>query len=280
MAELGAFYHQIVAGVYEKNITLEQAMDEMYAHGITQTDINSDYLCAEEPEAFAARLKAHGLGIASVHGHISCDTSSKKALRASIEEMKRRMLLAKRAGSPRFMIVPQKADTYQEENNDGFVKGIKQLFEELALYGTELGVQATVENYSRRDIPYSSFAEIEDLLKSNPHLRYTYDSGNFVLAGFNELVGARIFADKTVYVHLKDLKPVAESDNDEPLILRDGVYYKSPALNEGIVRNEEAVDYLMSNGYDGVFTIEMDAEGNVFEKTLVSADRYLCRINH
>lgn len=275
MAELGAFYHQIEAGMKENGLTIEEAMDTVRAHGIKWADVNSEYLCCENPEVFASRLKAHGIGIISVHCTVPCDVSSEDALTASIEETKRHMLLAKRAGSKFFMLVPRKADTYCEDKYEEYVAGVRFLLKELAVYGKEIGIQATVENFSDRSFPYTSFDSIKWILDNIPDMRYTFDSGNYMLAGFNEFVGAKIFFDKTVYAHLKEMKPVGyETD-----CLRDGVYYDRPVFGEGIVKNFEVIDYYLKNGYDGVLAIEYYGNNGIFDKTLASADLLKQKLN-
>ncbi len=269
MIEIATFYHQLLSGVTEKGLTPDEAMDEIYAHGITKVDVNSDYLLEEEPEHFAKKLEEHGIRIVSVHGIVACDVASEKSFEDSVAEMKRRMHLAKRAGSEFFMIVPGKADSFCEDDYDKYVNGVLELIKEITAYGKEIGIQATVENFSRRDFPYTSFEGIERILKENPDIRYTYDSGNYVLAGFNEIVGIKLFYDKTVYAHLKELKPV---DYQTPY-LWDDVYYSKPPFGDGIVKNFEAVEYMIERGYDGVFAVELYDNENVFDNTLISADR-------
>ena len=269
MAELGAFYHQIEAGVKENGLTIEESMDTMRAHGIKWADVNSQYLCEENPEEFASRLKAHGIGIISVHGLIDCDVVSEESLTKSIENGKKHMMLAKRAGSKFFMIVPRKADTYSQDKHDDYVKGARYVMKALASYGKEIGIQPTVENFSDRSFPYTSFDSIEWILNNIPDMRYTFDSGNYTIAGFNEFVGAKIFFDKTVYAHVKEVKSVGYKTD----CLRDGVYYDRPVFGDGIVRNFEVIDYYLKNGYDGVFSIEYYGNEKVFDKTLLSADK-------
>lgn len=269
MAEIATFYHQILCGVSEKELSLEDAMREIRAHEITLVDVNSDYLVEENPEEFASRLKKCGLGIVSVHGIVPCDVKDEESFNASVREMKRRILLAKRAESKFFMAVPCKAESFCEEDYDKYEAGVWKLLEEITPFGADNGIQVTVENFSRRHFPYTSFDSIEKILKKVPDIRYTYDSGNFVLAGFNEITGLKIFFEKTVYAHLKELKAV---DYETPY-LWDDVYYSKPIFGDGMVRNFEAVEYMIKRGYDGAFAVELYDFENVFDKTLASADR-------
>lgn len=269
MLEIATFYHQLLAGVTEKNLTLDEAMEQIRSHAITKVDVNSDYLLKEEPELFAKRLRSHGIGIVSVHGIVPCDVKSKESFESSVAEMKNRIALAKRAGSEFFMLVPNKAESFSEDDYEKYADGVLKLIGECGAYAKEIGIQATVENFSRRDFPYTSFEGIEKILKTFPHIRYTYDSGNYTLAGFNEMVGVKIFCDKTVYAHLKEFKP---SESETPY-LWDEVYYEKVPFGDGIVRNYEAVEYLIKKGYRGDFAVELYDSKNVFDNTLISADR-------
>ena len=189
--------------------------------------------------------------------------------------MKLDMLNAKKADSQFFMIVPQPAEAYEGEMYEKYTATVEKIFSILTAYGKEIGIQATVENFSLREIPYTSFEDITKLLEHNPDLMYTYDCGNFPLAGFDEIEGLKLFADRTVYVHLKDLELAEEST-----IFRNGKFYEGPAIDDGFVKNDEAFRYLAQKGYDGVFTMEICSLIDVYDKLLLSADRYMEKIRN
>ncbi len=270
MIQLGAFYSQVEAGVLEKGLTLDEALSEAKKHSIDWVDVNADYFYKIPPKEFSEKLKKHGIGISSVHGLTVCDVSSGERINEAIRSMKERMEFAKIAGSKFFMIVPQAAPNYREDMKDEFVNGFRRLFSEVARYGKEIGIQATVENFSLISLPYTSFDDIRWLLENIPEIMYTYDSGNYTLAGFDEVEGAKMFYDRTVYSHFKDVEVVKEKTP----FLYDGLYYDGPALDDGIVKNNEVLDFFKEKGYDGIITIEICSAKNEFEKLIVSADRY------
>lgn len=267
--EIGSFYSHIQAAEWERGLSLSDALTIARSHGVTAIDVWAGDFETIPPEELRQILKEHGMRVCSVHGYTVCDVQNRAAINASVKQMKQQMRNALLAGSPYFMIVPQKAESYEESEREQFVEGIREIFVQLASYGKEIGIQATVENISDVFYPYASFDDIRWYLENIPDIRYTYDSGNFTLAGFDELEGAKIFADKTVYVHLKDVEVVPESD-----LVRNGICYEGPAIDDGIVKNQEAVEYLKRKGYDGVLTIEICSEEDTFHKMLLSADRY------
>ncbi len=274
MIELGAFYSQIEAGIKEKGFTLDEVLCEAKKHSIDWVDVNADYFYKIPPKEFAQNLKKHGIGISSVHGLTVCDVSSDEKIDESIRCMKEQMEFAKMAGSKFFMIVPQPAQSYREDMKGELEESFRRLFSEIAKYGKEIGIQATVENFSLTGLPYTSFDDIRWLMENVPDLMYTYDSGNYTLAGFDEVHGAKMFYDKTVYAHFKDVEVVSEKTP----FLYDGLYYDGPALDDGIVKNNEVLEFFKEKGYDGIITIEICSANNEFEKLMISADRYIEKI--
>ena len=186
MIELGAFYSQIEKGISEKGLTLDEALIEARNHSIKWVDVNADYFYTVSPKEFSDRLKKHGMGISSVHGLTVCDVSSNEKIEESVVNMKKQMEFAKEAGSTFFMIVPQSAPTYTEEKREEFTHALRYIFKEVAEYGKQIGIQATVENFSLVSLPYTSFDDIEWLMENIPELMYTYDSGNFYHFGIDK----------------------------------------------------------------------------------------------
>lgn len=273
MIEIGAFYRQIAKGVSELGITIDEALERARESGIKWVDVNAALFNDYAPQELAKDLARHGIGVISVHGILNFDYTKKDRVDAAIEMGKGYMDKAKAANSKYFMIVPQRPSGFVEESYDELVDGMRATVAALTVYGKEIGIQPTVENFSKRSVPYASFDTIEWLMKNNPDLRFTLDTGNFTLAGFNELVGSRIFYDKTVYSHIKDMKIVDYKTNAE----RDGIYYERVVIGDGDVKNEMIIKDFAEKGFDGVFTVEYAGE-HQFEVTLLSAKRVAAMI--
>lgn len=270
MIEIGAFYAQILKGVTEKGLTIDEAISECSKNGIKWADVGVKFLHEEGAEVIADRLKRNGMGIISVHSGVVTDVSSEEAFLASLESGKRDMDLAKQAGSKYFMIVPQKTKPFDESLTDAFFAGARRLVGELCEYGKKIGLQVTVENFSKREMPYSTIRDMEWFFENIDGLRFTLDSGNFTLAGCQEYIGARLFFDKAVYAHLKDF---VETDK-ETNAFRDGIYYDRVPMFDGMVRNADIIKYYVKNGFDGVFTVEYSGD-NVFDTTILGAKRII-----
>ncbi len=266
--QIGCFYDIIESSVSEMGFAdIDEALEAAYEAGIRFADVSSASLKAEKPEDFGARLKKHGIEIASVHGLLRCPFKTEEEKNASIAAMCNAMDLAKRAGSPRFMIVPQIPDVFDEADTEEFRAFVIEVFKESAKYGRSIGLIPTVENFSNRFYPYTTIEDIEHLLSASPELSFTYDSGNFTLAGISEVEGAKVFASRTVYCHLKDLLICEKSD-----LLRDGKYYDSVAIGGGFMDNKTAIEHLKAAGYDGPLIIELCRNKDKYKMCLASIE--------
>jgi len=267
---LAAFFEQLIAnGPKETGMTIDACLETAREHGITGADFSASRFSQMPAEECAALLRAHDMMPASVHDSFSCDYASPNAFERTIDGVKQNMYHAKRLGSAFFMLVPQPPVYHTPEKQTMFVSACRECFAQLTEFGKEIGLQTTIENFSLPLYPYASFSDLDAVFALVPDLRFTYDSGNFNLMGLDELEGLQRYLDRVVYVHLKDLEITKDTG-----IVRNGIWYEGPALDDGFVRNGEAVRTLAANGYDGWITIEICSSVNVFDKLILSARRY------
>ena len=267
IVELGAFYSQLLAAEQEHGIKYEDAMAHAQKIGITAMDVNVDFLYETEPEAFAENLKKYGMHVSSVHSAATCEVAPDGDITSGLERMKEDIRRAKRVGSPLFMAVPQKPESAKPEDSELYTKGYRKLFSELAKFGKEIGVQVTVEDFSTTEVPYASFEDIDWLLDNIPELMFTFDTGNFALAGFDEIKALDRYTGRTVYLHMKGVLAVDYKTD----ILRDGIYYEIMDVGSGTVDNKKIFDHFVSTGYDGVIILECNF-ADQYNRTLKSVD--------
>lgn len=270
--KLGCFYSHIVSGVTQNGLVLCDAMKIARKHGIKALDIDARYLEEMPPMDFYQLITEQDLCAASVYEYKECNVTTEEGYASSIALMKEAMRNAVKIKSPLFMPVPVKPRDYKEIESDVYVKGFRQLFADLTEYGKEIGIQVIVENYSLISYPYTSFEDIKYLLGHNPELKYALDVGNYHLAGFDELEGANLFINKTIHVHLKDLKIVEDSN-----LFYNGKYYDSLEIGGGCIKTKEVLSLLKKNGYQGYLIIEINSGSNKFDRMIKSAD-YLAKI--
>lgn len=265
MNKLGAFYCQIHAGIVEKGFKDDkEAFEAMVKEGVTGIDFNSKEITESTPELLAST----GTFAASVHGAITLNFKTDKEYNESTARMKEAIDKAIFVKSPFFMSVPQRPKEFDDADDGIFRDASRAQITELCEYVKDKPITVTVEDYSTTTQPYTTFEDIDRILNANPTLGFTYDSGNFPLAGFDEVEGARRYANRTVYVHLKDIKVVNEPTN----ILRRGKYYDSLELGGGYLNNREALRILKAAGYTGAITLEVNSPFDRFDRTVKSAE--------
>lgn len=266
MLRMGSFYGQLFAGISEAGLRdREEALAVAREHGIVGLDFSVAELDAGVPDL----LRKSGMQVASVHGAFRFPYATDAMYAESVRLMQESLDQAVTIGSPFFMMVPLAPEGEGDVASPAFRQAVRALAADLCRYAENKPIQVIFENFSTAQCPYTTFEEIDFLLENNPTLGFAYDSGNFPLAGFDEIEAAKRYAAQAVYVHLKDLKVVDESC-PYPLIRR-GVCYDSLELGGGTLKNAEALQILKNAGYtDGFVTIE--TMGKPFARTLKSAD--------
>jgi len=275
MYKIGTFLYSLERAVDEQKARdIDEAMYKAAESGVSAIDIPCTIVDSYSENNLNALINKNGMSIASVHCAYPVNYKSIDAYRKSVEEYKLAADFAKEMKSPYLMLVPQTPDDYKTLDFIKFRQGARNLIGEIASYCADIGIVPTIEDYSDRTNVCGRTDAIKYLLDKNPKLMFTYDSGNFVLAGYNEVETAQIFADRTVYVHLKDL--VYDEEHFE--FVRDGIAYDSVAIGDGFLRIKEALDILRDGKFkEGTITIESGYEYDSFEKMLKSA-QYLKEI--
>ena len=99
----------------------------------------------------------------------------------------------------------------------------------------------------------------------SPYLRMNMDTGNTFIAGQNPVGFVERFKDRINHVHIKDVtESLAEAARGD----LTGIAMSQSAIGDGVNADniKTCVGTLLSNGYDGVFSLE--CEGSVLEKSL------------
>lgn len=269
MYKIGTFFYSLEKAVPEgKAKDIDEAMYKAAKAGITHIDMHSEMEEFYDIKYLNEIMKKNGMSIASIHCAKPAQYKDELSYRKSADDFKRAAEFACMLKSPYFMIVPQKPLGYKERDFIKFRSCARELIGELSEYVSGLGITPTIEDYSFKTTAYGRLEDIKLLLDTNPKLMFTYDSGNFVLAGNDELTGAQLFSDRTVYVHMKDLS----YDEERVEFVRDGVAYDSVAIGSGFLRIKKALDILKNGRFtEGVVTIESGYTYDSFEKMINSA---------
>jgi sugar phosphate isomerase/epimerase len=125
-----------------------------------------------------------------------------------------------------------------------------------------LGLTLMVENLGILADLYGRSEQIDAICAAvGPGLRVTFDAGNFLLAGEDNVQALDRLAPRIAHVHFKDWKVVPAAT---PCAYpgTDGRLYQGTALGEGLVNLPGVVRRLQGLGYGGAVSVEYEGPGD------------------
>lgn len=264
----GTFFNQLTfAAELGEGRNTEEIMLRLAQSGLSATDIDS-YSVSEMGADYIRKLhKDAGLSVASMFHVVKLDYKNPDVLKLMKEDNKIQAEACAKAGSPLLMAVPTASASHESiDARNEALKIAAAYISDLAEEAKQYGVTVVVENYSGINTPLAYISDIEYILNNVPGAGYVFDSGNFWFGGTDMMEACRRFADRTVHVHLKDL-----DDKDTGLTV-NGKTCRSVAIGDGILPIYDAVNYLNSEGYTGVYTIEINHNKDMLPAILKSLD--------
>lgn len=104
------------------------------------------------------------------------------------------------------------------------------------------GLEVMIEDYDNPRSPCYNVAALDKLFAVAPSLNHVFDTGNYCYAGDDVLEAMDHFASRIHHVHLKDRQSMKD--------------LASLAVGTGIVPMRQVIVGLLTQGYDGWFTVE------------------------
>lgn len=269
MYKIGSFFYSVERALELGEIKdYDEGLFRFANAGISGIEVEAEIVNRINFDELLSAMKKNGIEFHTIHTAFPAHYDSEEHYAESIEHYKNAMKFTEEKKCPILMMVPQKPSYYTDYDYVKFRNTAWKLIGEMSEYSKCTVVTPTIEDFSFKTAAYGLFKDIQYLLDTNPALMFTYDSGNFALAGNDEVEGAKLFADRTVGVHFKDL--VYDEKNIE--YVRDGVCYNSVAIGDGFLKNKEALDILKAGNFkEGSVIIETGYTYNCFENTLKSA---------
>lgn len=261
-------------GYTKENPTLEEAVEFLNAHGIPMKngemsfedyvkfaketgydgiDMMSYHLEMEGSQAKQI-LDKYGITLSAVNiimPFVSANTEDKFNTMFSVAKMT--IDKAFDAGCRNILLMPAvyNADEgiTREQSFHNMVRGLKAC----VAYGESKGITINTETLESIAVPYCSCGEMDRVFKAVPGLKYNHDTGNPLVAMEDPIETYKLFKDKVVSVHFKDLGYV---EYHRSFLSNDGRKLSSVPFGEGLVDFKEHLKFLMDNKYEGFITIE------------------------
>lgn len=142
---------------------------------------------------------------------------------------------------------------------------------ELTAYAKSKSIQITIEDFDASNSVILDSEMMRWFGENVTHLTYTFDTGNFIYSGEDELVAFEQLKDKIVYVHAKDrgAKMIPQAD---VTVTTSWQQLYTVATGQGIIKISEVIERLKALDYQGYVTIEHFGADDYLQTMLDSVD--------
>jgi sugar phosphate isomerase/epimerase len=232
--------------------------------GVKGVEITGGYVRAEEVPAVQKALADTGIVVACYNAVCDVATTDAAARRARAtafagDELGR----AARLGAKNVLVIPGalRPDVPHEAARDWFAEALRQC----SPPADEPGLTLMVANVGWQPVVYGTSEQVLAICAAvGPRLRVTFDVGNFLLAGEDNMQALARVAPRLTHVHFKDWK-VMPAATPHAYPGTDGRYYLGEVLGKGVLNLPEAVRRLRELNYPGWVSVEYEGVGEPHE---------------
>jgi L-ribulose-5-phosphate 3-epimerase len=250
--KISVFYHHILEAANQEHCTEDEIFKKIKSAGITAVELDRDGV--PDAERFCETLKKHDFCVSNIYGFYNFSQTD------DLENCKKHIKLAKAVKADKIMIVPGFYSKTDEVVKKIELKKMIQGTKKLCGIAKENGIKATIEDFDDEKSPLCSLGGIADFLNQIPSLYVTFDTGNFIISGEDELMALEMLKSRIIHVHCKD------RDYEE-----NGKVCAS-TVGGGGIKISEIFNGLIRMNYSGIITIEHFEAGNYLEFMLKSAE--------
>jgi sugar phosphate isomerase/epimerase len=231
--------------------------------GVRGVEITGGYVREAELPAVRAALAETGLAVACFD--LVCDVVAAEGAerQARVAQLHADLRRAASVGARTVLVVPgpPRDDVPHATGRQRFAEALRESLPVAA----DLGITMTVANVGWQPVVYGTSEQLLGICeKAGPGLRMTYDVGNFLLAGEDNLQALNRVIGRVAHVHFKDWKVVPPpAPHAYPGV--DGQLYEGAVLGEGVLNLREAAERLQQLGYQGWVSVEYEGIGEPHE---------------
>ncbi len=145
---------------------------------------------------------------------------------------------------------PMKVIPYQKELKEKGISIVREIYD----YAQTLGVKTVYEDQGYIFNGIDNFSEF--LLNVNRDVGVVADFGNIYQSEDDIESFIKVFSDRIVHVHLKDVIFTENNENERGLLSLNGKYINAVEIGEGIVDFKKCVELLKKSNYNGFYSLE------------------------
>ena len=248
--KIAAFYENILEGAKTAGISPVLAVKTLMDHGLDLL-YASVYSASDENSGMPEVIRETGIGVEGLYGfydfgHHPEDESYKVLVDKAAELSAGNVLII-----PGFLKDDEKASWTEQ------VENMKAVLKKAAAYGIEKSVAVSLEDVDNLNVPVNSIAGLKDFFDAVPELKYSLDTGNFVMYREDEREAFHLFKDRICTVHLKDRSDAAVNPDDQFKTRADGSPTYPAVTGSGNIHMKEIFKGLKEMGYTGNLIAEL-----------------------
>lgn len=250
--KIAMFNAHINDAVRQTGKTRQEILSQLSQMGVTALEYGIQEL--DDIEAVKEELAMFNMEICSIfeHCHFEIDDTVDYRIVDVADEL----------GVDKLLIVPGflRDNIAKDEVMTRCVNGLRSLIE----YAKTKNITVTIEPFDSNESVMPDIASLLYFGEALNELKYTFDTGNFIYSGEDELEAFEILVDRIVHVHLKDrTSQVVEGADPTVLPNKDKVYASS--VGAGMIQMPAILDRLNERGYQGYLTIEHFGASNYLQ---------------
>lgn len=244
--KLSVFFHHIKGAAKQSGRAISEVIELVRSFGIEYLEFDIEDLKSDET---ANILNASGVKISSVYGFYDFGKSSEP------EDAFYQCERAAELGSDKIMIIPGFYSSVDKETRlrerEKMICAMKIVCE----YAHKLGLVPTIEDFDDFSSPIATSEGMLDFISNVPHLKATFDTGNFIISAESEIYALEKIKPYIVHVHCKDRSMNPDKRCGMKCSTDGTELYDCPACF-GCIAVAQTVKELSGSGYDGIYTIE------------------------
>ncbi|MBW4082267.1 sugar phosphate isomerase/epimerase [Paenibacillus sp. S150] len=252
--QISVFYNHIVTAGRQTGLTVPEVLGRARELGIQAVELNLDEVQPSR-QAMRGLLEQAGITVASMHAFF--DFGNAPEIQPGLEFID----AAEYLGAGKVLVIPgfieESASTELRKSS---LERMAAALREMCDYAERKGIVITLEDFDDSRAPFATSGELLWFLEQVPKLGITFDTGNFIYSGEDELEAFGKLQARIVHVHCKD-RSLKENSSETPKISISGIaLYPSP-VGSGCIPMEQIMERLKAVGYKDTVAIEhFDAE--------------------
>lgn len=247
--QISVFYSHILSACEQTGLTVSEILRRVREFGIEAVELDLDQVTPSKEE-MKNQLERAGVSVASMYAFFDfgSDPNADPGLKF--------IDTAAYLGAGKVLVIPgfieESAGT--QERADA-LRRMAAALKEMCDYAERKHIIVTLEDFDDSTAPFSSSDELLWFMEQVPKLRCTFDTGNFIYRGEDEMEAFEKLKDYIVHVHCKD-RSLDEGNGGTPKITTNGTRLFPSPVGNGTISIQLILDRLLARGYNDTLAIE------------------------